>query len=239
MRLLVSVRSAAEVAAVVAGGADIVDAKEPSHGALGAVSAPVLRDIAHAVPPGMPLSVALGDPHDLPSLHGALDALEGLAPRPSDLSVKLGLAGARDLAAAQAMVAQAVRRAVVIVVAYADHAAAGCPPRGVVIRLAAAVGARGVLLDTHTKDGRDLFDLIGERDLRHWATEARRAGLLVALAGSLSTDAVRLAAGLPVDVIGVRGAACEGGRQGRVSEARVRALRSALDGLAPRPVAVG
>ena len=32
MRLLVSVRSAAEAAAAVAGGADIVDAKEPDRG---------------------------------------------------------------------------------------------------------------------------------------------------------------------------------------------------------------
>ena len=64
MRLLVSVRSAAEVASAVAGGADIVDAKEPDRGALGAVSGPVLRAIAARVPAALPLSVALGDPED-------------------------------------------------------------------------------------------------------------------------------------------------------------------------------
>ena len=36
MRLLVSVRSADEVGAALAGGAEIVDVKEPSRGALGA-----------------------------------------------------------------------------------------------------------------------------------------------------------------------------------------------------------
>ena len=40
MRLLVSVRSAAEVAAAVAGGADIIDAKEPTAGSLGAGERP-------------------------------------------------------------------------------------------------------------------------------------------------------------------------------------------------------
>ena len=35
MRLLVSVRSAEEVSAALAGGADIIDAKEPERGSLG------------------------------------------------------------------------------------------------------------------------------------------------------------------------------------------------------------
>ena len=46
MRLLVSVRSAAEVAAALAGGADIIDAKEPSRGGLGAVDPEDLEAIA-------------------------------------------------------------------------------------------------------------------------------------------------------------------------------------------------
>ena len=58
MRLLVSVRSAAEVGAAVAGGADIVDAKEPATGSLGAVSRRVLREIALGLPADVPLSIA-------------------------------------------------------------------------------------------------------------------------------------------------------------------------------------
>ena len=61
MRLLVSVRAAAEVAPALAGGAAIVDAKEPARGSLGAVRPEVLRQIASLVPATVPLSVALGD----------------------------------------------------------------------------------------------------------------------------------------------------------------------------------
>ena len=43
MRLLVSVRSAAEARAALSGGADIIDAKEPSLGSLGAVGPLALR----------------------------------------------------------------------------------------------------------------------------------------------------------------------------------------------------
>ena len=64
MRLLVSVRSAAEVAAAVAGGADIVDAKEPTRGLARRGERPVLREIARCVPAGMPFSIALGEPNN-------------------------------------------------------------------------------------------------------------------------------------------------------------------------------
>jgi len=42
MRLLVSVRDASEARAALAGGAGIIDAKEPLNGPLGAVSSDVL-----------------------------------------------------------------------------------------------------------------------------------------------------------------------------------------------------
>ena len=42
MRLLVSVRSAAEVGPALAGGADIIDAKEPGRGSLGAGDRPTV-----------------------------------------------------------------------------------------------------------------------------------------------------------------------------------------------------
>src|SRR5256886_10873161 len=64
MQLLVSVRSAAEASAAIAGGADIVDAKEPDAGALGAVSLDVLREVRVVVASKRPLSAATGDAAD-------------------------------------------------------------------------------------------------------------------------------------------------------------------------------
>ncbi len=233
MRLLVSVRSAGEVTAAVAGGADIVDAKEPALGSLGAVSGPVLREIALGVPAGVPLSIALGDPRDVAALEVAMAALEGLARRPGRIYVKIGLSSAGDGAEALlgSLVDLASRTAIrpaVIAVAYADHAAAGVPAPETVARLAAATGADGVLIDTWRKDRGDLFYHLPEPALRAWIEQARAAGLLVALAGSLSIEGVRAAAELPADIVGVRGAACIGGRTGVVSEGRVAELKAAL-----------
>lgn len=236
MRLLVSVRSAAEVAAAVAGGAGIVDAKEPAHGTLGPVEASTLREIADALPEDVPLSLALGDLTSSAACAQALSLVsEAIVKRPSELYVKVGLGGVEDSAAGRAILrsAAAASRSAsaapeLIVVAYADHERARSLPWELIGRLAAEAGARGVLLDTWSKDGRDLFSWTRAGELGQWIEWCRQAGLLVALAGSLSLEGVRRAARLEVDVIGVRGAACVGGRSGMVDYARVRALAEAL-----------
>src|SRR6478736_6242224 len=111
MRLLVSVRSAAEAAAAVTGGADIIDAKEPSRGSLGPVEPTVLRAIAEALPGGTPLSVALGDVNDPAAAGNALVPLEAVPARPAELFVKVGLADIRDPALARAVLGAVVEAA--------------------------------------------------------------------------------------------------------------------------------
>jgi len=231
MRLLVSVRSADDVAAAVAGGAQIVDAKEPARGALGAVGPDQLRAISRGVPPGWPLSVALGDPADQRELASAWRLLDVIADG-GPLFVKLGLSSTSGLAEARSILHQATalaaaspRRPSVVAVAYADGKGPGPEP---IIDLASDAGAQGVLLDTWRKDGRDLFSFMDEPTLHAWAVRARTRGLLVAAAGSLSAAGIERAARLPLDVVGVRGAACVGGRNGEVDEGRVRALSGAI-----------
>ena len=60
-RYLVSVRSPDEARIALAGGADIVDAKEPSHGALGAVSPAAIAAIVEVVAGARPVSATIGD----------------------------------------------------------------------------------------------------------------------------------------------------------------------------------
>src|SRR2546429_378056 len=60
MRLLVSVRGPVEARAALAGGADVIDAKDPARGALGAVSAERLAAIRRTVGAVRPVSPAPG-----------------------------------------------------------------------------------------------------------------------------------------------------------------------------------
>jgi uncharacterized protein (UPF0264 family) len=234
MRLLVSVRSVEEVSEALAGGAHIIDIKEPSRGALGAADADVIRSVAADVPPSIPVSVALGDP-DTAQIPVSLSRR---APYREDgeIILKLGFAGAMGEIEVEQRLIAAIESAsaAVVAVAYADYERAGAPSPSAVVRAAARAGADGVLLDTFTKDQGDLFVFFPPDALQRWVEEVRSHGLMVALAGSLDSKGILRARSTRPDVVGVRGAACVGGRLGRVSADRVRALRLALgepDGL--------
>src|SRR5688572_26078519 len=71
MRLLVSVSNASEAAAALEGGADLIDAKDPLEGPLGAVSRDQLRGIYGAVAGARPVTAALGDATDERALERA------------------------------------------------------------------------------------------------------------------------------------------------------------------------
>jgi uncharacterized protein (UPF0264 family) len=133
------------------------------------------------------------------------------------------------LATAVAAVAQKGSAALVVAVAYADAARAGTLAPELIPASAHGAGAAGVLLDTHTKDGIGLLGWLAPAAVAAWVASARRKGLLTALAGALTLEDVDTVTATGADVVGVRGAACEGGRQGHVAASRVRALRQRLD----------
>lgn len=236
MQLLVSVRSAAEVGPALSGGADIIDAKEPSHGSLGSVSPATLAEILAVLPSECPLSVALGDLASPQEVMSAIATLE-LPVRPGPTYLKIGFAGVRSpevvatiLATAVAAVGDKGSPALVVAVAYADAARAGTLAPDVIPGCAHAAGAGGVLIDTYIKDGVGLLGWLTPNALGGWVAAARCEGLVTALAGSLTLEDVDTVYAAGADVWGVRGAACEGGRQGCVSADRVGALRQRLDG---------
>ena len=202
MQLLVSVADAADAAAAVDGGADIIDAKDPSRGPLGPVTASALSAILAAVAGRRPVSAALGDLGD-----GANAPVGSLA----------GITFVKTTAPAR------IAGCALVLAAYAD--ASGWQD---VIEVAADHGARGVLLDSRDKKGPGLFELLDEEALASWVEAAHAAGLIAALAGRLTADDLPRAAALGADIAGVRGAACEGGRSGRVSAERVRMLAGVI-----------
>jgi uncharacterized protein (UPF0264 family) len=235
MELLVSVRSAAEVGAALTGGADIIDAKEPGRGPLGAVSPEVLGEIVARVPRQVSVSVALGDHSNPEEVVSVVTSLK-LSRRPAPLYLKLGFAGVRSEDRIERMIVTAVAAASesaavprVIAVAYADASRAGTAPPDSIRWLATRAGAAGILLDTHTKDGIGLLRWMEPEPLKLWVGKARGAGLITALAGGLRLDDLELAFAASPDVLGVRGSACTGGRGGRVNPLQVRALRHRLD----------
>ncbi len=236
MQLLVSVRSALEVEPALAGGADIIDAKEPGRGSLGPVTAAALAEILGRVPPHHPFSVALGDFATTGEVTAALGAIE-LPSRPGPTFLKLGFSRVQSADLVCELLTAAVRSASalgspphIIAVAYADTERAGSLSPELICRLAHGAGAAGVLIDTYIKDGTGLLNWWSPAALASWVSKARTAGLLPGLAGALGPDDIACVAAAMPDVLGFRGAACDAGRSGRVSAQRVAMLRRQLDG---------
>lgn len=196
MRLLVSVVSAEEARAALAGGADIIDVKDPAEGALGAPSPRVLAEVVEVVGDAAPVSVALGDDPGLP--HTA--ALAACGPR----YVKVGLQGATDLDAAVSLVgsvADAVGSDVaVIAAAFADIGAPKWLPE-----LVEQTGIAGALVDTFVKDGRGLYGSLSEDELVDLIARTHRAGGSFAVAGQLKLGEL---CRVDADIVGVRSAVC-------------------------------
>ena len=238
MRLLISVRDASEAGREVAGGAEIIDAKDPHRGSIAPVSPTVLRTIRAAVPARLRVSAALGDVASREEVARAFAAL------PAGLSfVKLGFRGIRDgkrvrelLTNAVALAGQVPSPPAVIAVAYADHARAGALPPGAFPYLLAESGADGLLVDTCFKDGGNLFELLAPADLAAVGLALEADELSFALGGGLRVDQVRAAGETGATIFGVRGAACRGGREGDIAEDLVRFLADAVRaGRAPSP----
>jgi (5-formylfuran-3-yl)methyl phosphate synthase len=232
MRLLVSVADAGEARAAVAGGADIVDVKNPAEGALGAPAPATIVAVRGAVPAAIPVSAAIGD---MPHLPGTAALAAAGAAHSGAALVKVGLWASPELEDAVALL-RAVRAALaacpgVALVAgtYADgeRAPSRPLPPALLPRAARAAGAEACLLDTAVKDGRGLLEWLGPDALAALVAEAHADGLEVALAGSLRLEDLSTVRATGADIAGVRSAAClAGARTGALQAARVEDLRA-------------
>lgn len=88
----------------------------------------------------------------------------------------------------------------------------------------------GWLIDTLTKDGRNLFDFMPEEQLREMTLQGKLDGMSVALSGHLRMEDVDELARINPDIVGVRGGVCRlGDRSSDVHRDAVAEFRWQLD----------
>jgi uncharacterized protein (UPF0264 family) len=231
-RLLVSVRNAAEVEAALAGGADLIDVKEPTRGSLGAADGEVLAAVVAEVAGRRPVSAALGE---------LLDSFwKQPAVVPHLAYAKWGLAGFQrhapllwrwQLTNAAQRLAEVNPGCRAVAVAYADWERAQAPPPEEVLALAVQLELGAFLIDTWHKDGSTLLDWLSRGEVERLCERCRAAGVPIALAGSLGLDEIGALRPLRPDWFAVRGAACQGRqREAAIEEKKVRDLVELLRG---------
>lgn len=216
--LLASVRDLREARLARAGGADIIDLKEPAAGALGAVALPTLRRVRAALPDAL-LSATIGDQPMQPQ--PLLQAVAATAATGVDY-VKVGFFAGGDWAGCLQALGGITGRTAVVAVLFADQG-----PDPALLDALRAAGLRGAMLDTADKRRR-LTELLDPGRLRAFVGRCRALGLLCGLAGSLRRQDIEPLLPLAPDYLGFRGALCDGDRRGRLDPQALAAVRRCI-----------
>lgn len=219
---LASVSTLQEAQTALYGGADIIDLKEPAHGALGAVSHEVQCAVVRFVQGRRTVSATVGDlPMDTALIGHAIEltAVSGV-----DL-IKVGLPKLeRHRHCLQALGDAAAQGIRLVAVLFAEHN----PPLWLLDELAQA-GCHGVMLDTADKAAGGLLGQMNPAQLSGFLAGARRLGLLNALGGGLRRDDIETLLPLTPDYLGFRGALCRGGlRTSALSVTALAQIRRAI-----------
>jgi uncharacterized protein (UPF0264 family) len=201
-----------EAAQAIAGGADIIDVKNPKEGAFGANYPWVIRNIRSITPKNLEVSCTLGE---VPNLPGSISlAALGAASLGVDY-IKVGLYGLKTPKEAIFLLQNVVKAAKeynpkvkVVAAGYADAEKIGAIAPLHLPDIAVKAKVDVVMVDTAVKDGKNIFDHLTVAQLKKFVDHAHSFGLQVALAGSLRKEHLSTVYGLGADIVGLRSAAC-------------------------------
>jgi len=218
-------------------GADVLDFKDPTQGALGAWNSDDLDTVVALVAGRKTTSATIGDLPMMPEILAA--AVRRTAESGVDF-VKVGFfpeeeGGENWDVCLKALAFEAARGARIVAVMFADKA-----PDFAAIETFAASGLVGVMLDTADKKAGGLRSHLGDGALADFVARARQHKLFCGLAGSLGRDDVLPLLALSPDYLGFRGALCGArGRTGQLDDGALRALKDLFqaaqsDDLSPR-----
>ena len=227
--MLASVANAAEAEIVLQFGADIVDLKDPAHGALGAVALDEAGAAIRLIGRRSRISATLGDPpYSVEALVSRARAL--IDAGVNDLKLAVDTPMLAVLGAALKTLAGDVA---LIGMMFADRA-----PDFDALPTLAALGFKGAMLDTADKQSGRLLTHLDVARLEDFCGRCRALGLVSGLAGSLEApDVPRLLLTAP-DVLGFRGALCRAhDRAAAIDPAAVNIIRDLIPRATPAPAA--
>ncbi len=217
MMLLVSAQNKAEATEADRGGADIIDLKNLQEALVGSAHPNLVREVREIIPAHKHVSVTLGV---VPNQPGTVAMAVHAAAMMDATSVKVGFQVADYETAVEVLreSRDAIGNAETKLIGslFADNLLfdGGLDPH-LMVQLAADGECDGFLIDTLTKDGRNLFDFMPEPVLRDMVMEAKQAGLSTALSGHLKLENLDELARINPDIVGVRGAVCSSGERDR------------------------
>ena len=199
---LASVSSVDEARQVRFLGVDVIDLKDPNKGALGALDEDNVRSIAALIGSRTTLSATIGD---LPSCAAGL---ETAVMRMRACGVDIVKVGVFDTSispfALSAFNRLTDRQIRIVLVFFAEFS-----PLDIDFQRLKHTGITGVMLDTCEKASGNLREKLDDETLSEFVTDARQAGLIAGLAGSLTREDIPPLLRVNPDYLGFRGALCK------------------------------
>ncbi|MDO9163026.1 MAG: (5-formylfuran-3-yl)methyl phosphate synthase [Methylococcaceae bacterium] len=204
--MLASVNSLQEARLALDAEVDIIDLKQPSKGALGALEIDLINTIVNAINGDCPISATIGDLPMQPDR--VFKAVDDMVNTGVDY-VKIGFFPGGDwLATLQKLHSYTdiwqQQRSGLIAVLFADT-----KPDFAILSTLKNSGFKGVMLDTMDKQKGSLTKVMTLSTITKFVNLTRQYQLLCGLAGSLKADDIAKLMPLNPDYLGFRGALCE------------------------------
>jgi uncharacterized protein (UPF0264 family) len=215
--MLASVTSETEALLCAHLAVDLIDAKNPTAGALGALPYATVKAIRARVPRHIPVSTTVGDV--TADAESTARAVVAVAQTGVDI-VKVGIGRhAAPHATLERLSSFALGDVSLVGVLLADEGIAFD-----LIGAARDAGFAGLMLDTADKRLGPLPDVVPAAAMLDFVSATRQAGMFAGLAGSLRAEHVPYLLELSPDVLGFRGGLCR--RQERTSAIDPEAVRN-------------
>ncbi|MGH8769945.1 MAG: (5-formylfuran-3-yl)methyl phosphate synthase [Burkholderiales bacterium] len=240
-KLLASVMSVEEAQIALDYGADIIDCKDPSSGALGALPNETISEIVKVVASRRPVSATIGDLPMQPylifeavksKLETGVDFVkvgffpDGNSPYHETLSLRANAKQSPTESNACRCITRLnplASRTSLIAVLFADQ-----NPDLNLLPLVADTGFAGIMLDTADKGQGGLRRCVSHELLARFISRAKSLGLMTGLAGSLKVEDVPSLLELGPDYLGFRGALCETARANAIRHHNVTEIANAM-----------
>jgi (5-formylfuran-3-yl)methyl phosphate synthase len=200
-QLLISVKNLEETKLALDAGIDIIDLKDPNHGALGALNLEITSHIIELVDGLAIISATVGEQHT--KISDLVQAIEARA----DMGVDIIKIAVSPLFYDEIFIVEMAKLSIVgikIVAVFFADASLDLN----LLTILKKIGFYGAMLDTQSKQN-DLLHVQSKKALRHFVLQCEKIGLKSGLAGSLKSQYVEFLCELNPTYIGFRGGVCE------------------------------
>ena len=198
-QILTSIKSLDEISLVLKKGVDIIDFKDPSHGALGEIPTNKISFFLKSIPSNQLTSATIGDINDIKTIKKKVINLSK-----TDVDfIKIGFFFDNKKIKTLKNLKDLVKNKKIIAVLFADN-----KPSIKIIKEIKRARFDGILIDTKNKKNGNLRNYFSIKKLKNFIKVSKEQNLSIGLAGSLNINDIDPLIKLKPDYLGFRGALC-------------------------------